>query len=85
MQFARQMVVLDEEPEKTSLERRHILTAVITFGRAAVEQLRQKTKGREAGEPPLDAGPSDVLLHPIAAQIGQLLRQGRLAPVKLSA
>ncbi|MFD2815592.1 bestrophin family protein [Paracoccus aerius] len=80
--IARQTVVLDEEPGKTSLERRDILTAIITFGKGAVEQLRQKMEGRETSEPALDVRPADVILHPVAAQIGQLLRQGRLAPVE---
>lgn len=80
--IARQTVVLDEEPGQTSPERRDILTATIMFGKVAVEQLRQKTEGREAGDPGLGAGPADVILHPVAAQIGQLLRQGHLAPVE---
>lgn len=80
--MARQTVVLDEGLEKTSAERRDILMAIIAFGQAVVGQLRQKTKDQDAGRPALDAGPADVILHPVAARIGQLLRQGRLTPVE---
>lgn len=80
--MARQTVVLDEGLEKTSAERRDILMAIIAFGRATVGQLRQKTEDQDAGRPAIGAGPADVILHPVSARIGQLLRQGRLAPVE---
>jgi putative membrane protein len=80
--IARQTIVLDEGSEKTSAERRDILMAIIAFGQAVVRQLRQEAEDQDAGRPALDAGPADVILRPVAARIGQLLRQGRLAPVE---
>lgn len=78
--IARQTVVLDEAPEETSPERREILTAIIAFGHAVVGQLRQ-TPG-VAGQPPAVVEPADAILHGVAARIGRLLREGRLAPVE---
>lgn len=75
--IARQTVVLDEEPGQTSAERRRILTAIIAFGQAVVGQLRQR-----ADQPALPASPADRILQEVAADIGTLLRQGRLAPVE---
>lgn len=75
--IARQTVVLDEEPGQTSAERRRILTAIIAFGQAVVKQLRQR-----ADQPALPASPADRILQEVAADIGTLLRQGRLAPVE---
>lgn len=75
--IARQTVVLDEEPGQTSPERRRILTAIIAFGQAVVGQLRQR-----ADQPALPASPADRVLQEVAADIGTLLRQGRLAPVE---
>ncbi|MGZ3218153.1 bestrophin family protein [Paracoccus sp. T5] len=75
--IARQTVVLDEEPGQTSPERRRILTAIIAFSQAVVGQLRQR-----ADQPALPASPADRVLQEVAADIGTLLRQGRLAPVE---
>ena len=80
--IARQTVVLDQGQGGPSPERREILTAIIAFGHAAVGQLRQKTSARQAGEPALFAEPADAILHAVAAQVGGLLRQDRLAAVE---
>lgn len=80
--IARQTVVLDEGQDSLSAERHDILTAIIAFGHAAVGQLRHKTRVRQAGEPAFFAEPADTILHPVAADIGRLLRQGRLASIE---
>ncbi|MTE01552.1 bestrophin [Paracoccus sp. YIM 132242] len=80
--IARQTVVLDKGPDDVSPERREILTAIIAFGHAAVGQLRHGTGTRAAGGPALFAAPADTILHPVAARVGLLSRQGRLVPVE---
>lgn len=80
--IARQTVVLDDQPEVASVERRAILETVIAFGHAAVRQLRRETTSQAAGETALPANSADTVLHRAAALIGQMLRQGRLAPVE---
>nr|WP_111298535.1 bestrophin family protein [Paracoccus saliphilus] len=75
--IARQTVVLDDDPAQASPERRRILTAIIALGHAVVGQLRHR-----ANEPAMTTSPADRILQEVAADIGQLLRQGRLAPVE---
>jgi putative membrane protein len=80
--IARQTVVLDDGSGTPSQERREILAAIIAFGHAAIRQLRRETTSQATGEAALPAHPADAILHSVAALIGRMLRQNRLAPVE---
>lgn len=75
---ARQTIVLDEGGGKASPERKAILSALIAFGHAAVQQQRRGP----GASPHALINPADAPLSEAASIVGRLLREERLAPIE---